>query len=115
MSKLDHLEQLAKAAIGAADIDEPQWYEFDALMYSMGHEDDARYTASANPATILAMIALLRQMRESLSHVRQDLVLRAQFDFEDGGKILNIGSGVLRVMDEALSAFDAFNGDKDEY
>ncbi len=60
---------MANAAIEAADIDEPHWYEFDALMYAMGHEDDARFTVAASPDTIKALIALCRMQHDALKEV----------------------------------------------
>lgn len=66
MTTLAELEALAKAAKCCADVDEPEWYELDALLYAVGHEDDARFLTAANPATILALIELCKQQHEAL-------------------------------------------------
>lgn len=39
-----------------------------------------------------------------MSSTKTDLIIRAEMDLEDGGAILNIGDGVLRHLNEALSA-----------
>lgn len=80
MKTLDHLEQLAKAVYSPTKDD----WELKQALYA--------FDKAANPDTILAMIALLRQMREAL----ECGYTSPQRDYKRW---------------EALSAFDAFNGE----
>lgn len=63
---------------------------------------------ACNPAEINRMVEGWNGAVDTLKAVRADLLLRAEMDMEDGGAILNISNGVLRKLDEAIAAFDAW-------
>lgn len=83
--KLDHLEQLAKAVQRGAEHHSILGADTQYAKRQVDFRD------AANPATILAMIALLRQMHGALSVANTNLYFKAAVD--------------------ALAAFDEFNGE----
>lgn len=72
--------------------------------------NDMAFIAACNPAEIRRMVEGWEGAVDALKAVRADLLLRAEMDMEDGGAILNISNGVLRKLDEAIAAFDAWQG-----
>jgi PAS domain-containing protein len=66
MNDLEKIEALAKAAIARGEeIGEESWYsEKEFVCNMLMHPDDAKFSAAANPTTILELVAEVRRLRE---------------------------------------------------
>ena len=58
----------ALAAVSAAD--DAQWWTADDMALALGRED-AEFAAAADPATILSLIAEVRELRATVSRLSE--------------------------------------------
>ena len=71
---LSELEALAKAAAVIDHNEKPEWYSEEELHRFFHYPKNYRFIAAANPARILQMIALIRQLGDALE-VASDLTM----------------------------------------